>query len=77
MTVQKRLGYDDGYIAGTWTEHQFGLSLDHSLVVAMTNEARWMIKNKLTTAQQSPDFLNSVYVDGLRMVKPEAVDITR
>lgn len=75
-TVQKRLGYDDRYMASIWTEHQFGLSLDHSLVVAMTDEARWMIKNRLTNAQQSPDFLNSVYVDGLVMVKPEAVDIT-
>ncbi len=75
--VQKRLGYEDVYMASVWTEHHFALSLDHSLIVAMTDEARWMIKNKLTTAQQSPDFLNSVYVDGLKMVKPEAVDITR
>ncbi len=68
---------DEGYMASVWTEHHLSLSLDYSLVVAMTDEARWMIKNKLTNAQQSPDFLNSVYVDGLVMVKPEAVDITR
>ncbi len=74
-TVQKRLNYDEGYMASVWTEHHFALSLDYSLVVAMTDEARWMIKSKLTSAQQSPDFLNNIYVDGLKMVKPEAVDI--
>jgi hypothetical protein len=76
-TVQKRLNYDDGYMASVWTEHHFALSLDYSLVVAMTDEVRWMIKNKLTTVEQPPDFLNSFYMDGLKRVKPEAVDLIR
>ncbi len=75
--VQKRLGYDDGYMGNIWMDHHWALSLDYSLVVAMTDEARWMIKNNLTTQKQAPDFVNFIYLDGLKTVKPEAVDISR
>ena len=55
--------------------HSF--SLDQSLITAMEDEARWMIKNNLTTEKQVPDFLNYIYVDGLKAVKPGAVNIIR
>jgi NitT/TauT family transport system substrate-binding protein len=60
-----------------WHENNFSLSLDQSLIVAMEDDARWMIKNKLTTEKQIPDFVNYIYVDGLKAVKPEAVKIIR
>ena len=41
------------------------------------DEAQWMIKNNLTTEKSIPDFVNYIYVDGLRAVKPEAVSIIR
>jgi NitT/TauT family transport system substrate-binding protein len=75
--IQKRLNYDDTYIAAVWPEHQFSLSLDQALIVAMEDEARWMIKNNLTTEKQIPDFVNYIYVDGLKAVKPEALNIIR
>jgi hypothetical protein len=43
----------------------------------MEDEARWMIKSGLTTEKQVPDFLNFIYVDGLKAVKPEAANIVR
>ena len=75
--VQKRLNYDDEYMASVWSEYQFGLSLDQSLILAMEDEARWMIKNNLTTEKQVPNFLDYIYEDGLKAVKPEAVNIIR
>jgi NitT/TauT family transport system substrate-binding protein len=75
--VRKRLNYDDGFTETIWSENQFSLSLDQSLVTAMEDEARWMIKNKLTTEKQVPDFLNYIYEDGLKKIKPEAVNIIR
>lgn len=75
--VQKRLGYDDGYMASIWDKHQFALSLDYSLIAAMTDEAHWMAKNRRGTPRPLPDFVNHVYVDGLEAVKPEAVNIVR
>jgi hypothetical protein len=41
----------------------------------MEDEARWMINNKLTAEKQVPDFAAYLYLDGLRAVKPGAVNI--
>lgn len=73
--LQKRLNYDDLYIANTWQEHQFSLSLDQSLIIAMEDEARWMINNNLTTERIIPDFQKYIYTTGLEEVKPELVKI--
>ena len=75
--VQKRLKYDDAYMAAIWPEHQFSLSLDQSLITAMEDEARWMIKNNLTRERTIPDFTNYIYIDGLKAIKPEAVKIIK
>jgi NitT/TauT family transport system substrate-binding protein len=75
--VQKRLNLDAAYIETVWSRNQFSLSLDQALIVTMEDEARWMISNNLTTEKQVPDFVNYMYVDGLKAVKPEAVNIIR
>ncbi len=75
--VQRRLKYDDAYMADIWPEQQFALSFDQSLILAMEDEARWMINNGLTVEKQVPDFLNYIYLDGLEAVKPEAANIIR
>lgn len=73
--LQKQLNYDDSYMATIWPEHQFSLSLDQSLVLAMEDETRWLINNNLTETEQTPNFLDYLYLDGLRAVRPEAVNI--
>lgn len=75
--VQKRVNYDDAFMETFLSEVQYPLFLDQSLIVAMEDEARWMIKNNLTTEKRIPDFVNYIYVDGLKAVKPEAVNIIR
>jgi len=75
--VQERLKLDSAYMERVWSQNQFGLSLDQSLIAAMEDEARWMIENNLTAEKQIPDFLNYIYVDGLETVKPDAVNIIR
>jgi len=75
--LQKRLKLDDTYIATVWSQNQFSLSLDQSLILAMEDEARWMIKNNLTTKKHIPDFASYIHVDGLKALKPEAVSIIR
>ena len=75
--VQKRLHLDAGYVDRIWQRNVFSLSLDQSLITAMEDEARWMISNGLTSERQVPDFLNYVYPDGLKKVKPEVVSIIR
>jgi ABC-type nitrate/sulfonate/bicarbonate transport system substrate-binding protein len=75
--VQKQLGVDGSYMDIVWTQNQFGLSLDQSLIVAMEDEARWMIKNGRTEATTVPDFLDYVAEDGLRKLDPGVVSIIR
>jgi NitT/TauT family transport system substrate-binding protein len=73
--LQKRLNYTDEYMAAVWPQNQYSLTLDMSLVTAMEDEGRWMIKNNLTSAEKIPDFRNYIYTKGLEEVKPEAVNI--
>ena len=73
--VQDELNYTDGYIAEVWPDHQFALSLDQSLVLAMEDEGRWMIENNLTAEKTIPDFRDRIYTKGLEKVKPDSVNI--
>lgn len=73
--VQKRLNYTDEYIATVWPNHQFSLSLDQSLLIAMNDEGRWMINNNLTSEKTMPNFRDYIYTKGLKEVKPESVNI--
>lgn len=75
--VRKRLNYDNAITETIWSQHQFSLSLDQSLILAMEDEARWMIRNNLTGEKAVPNFLDHIYVDGLEAIKPQAVNIIR
>lgn len=73
--VQKRLNYSDEYMATIWQDHQFSLSLDQSLLIAMNDEGRWAISNNLTGGKTLPYFQDYIYTKGLEEVKPESVNI--
>jgi NitT/TauT family transport system substrate-binding protein len=73
--VQERLNYTDDYMAEVWPEHRFSVSLEQSLLIAMNDEARWMMANNLTNATKIPDFRNSIVTEGLRDVRPDVVTI--
>jgi ABC-type nitrate/sulfonate/bicarbonate transport system substrate-binding protein len=75
--LQKQLNVDAAYVETLWSQNQFSLSLDQALIVTMEDEARWMISNKLTTEKQVPDFFSYIDEDGLKGIKPEAVNIIR
>ena len=75
--IQERLNYDDMAMNRLWSENEFLLSLDQSLVYAMEDEARWMMKNGLFSEKTIPDFAAFVYVDALKAVKPYAVSIIK
>ena len=75
--VQKRLNFSDAYMTSVWPENHFFLSLDQSLVLAMEDEGRWMIRNNLTRERSIPDYRNYIYTKGLEEIKPEAVNIIR
>jgi len=75
--VQKRLSLDDTHMATVWSQNQFSLQLDQSLILAMEDEARWMIANGLTHEIHVPNYTDYICEDALKTVKPEAVKIIR
>jgi ABC-type nitrate/sulfonate/bicarbonate transport system substrate-binding protein len=75
--VQRRMQYDPAYMEKIWPEHQFSLTLDQSLIVAMEDETRWMMKNNLTNTSVIPNYLDYVYTRGMNTVKPESMNIIR
>lgn len=60
-----------------WAETDFQVALNQSLVLAMEDESRWAIKNGLTRKAKVPNFLDFIYFDGLKSVRPQAVRILR
>jgi NitT/TauT family transport system substrate-binding protein len=75
--VQKWLSLDESYLSLVQTQNRFVLSLDQSLVTAMEDEARWLISNNRTTEKTVPNFLDFIYEDALKQVKPDSVRIIR
>jgi ABC-type nitrate/sulfonate/bicarbonate transport system substrate-binding protein len=75
--LQKYLNVDALYVRSIWPDNQFALSLDLSLIIAMEDEARWMIQNNLTNEKQVPNFNDYIYEHALKAIKPEAVHIIR
>ena len=73
--VTKALNYTSTYLPTVWSNYQFSVTLDQSQILAMQDEARWLISNNLTNANSVPNFLNYMYVDGLKSLKPESVNI--
>jgi|WetSurMetagenome_2_1015567.scaffolds.fasta_scaffold90670_2 ABC-type nitrate/sulfonate/bicarbonate transport system substrate-binding protein len=73
--IQRHLNLDAGYMDTVWEQNQFTLSLDQSLILAMEDEARWMISNNLTEEKTVPDFRKFINTKILEEIKPEAVRI--
>jgi NitT/TauT family transport system substrate-binding protein len=75
--VSNKIGVDKSKIASDWQESDLEVSLDQSLLLTLEDQARWAIKSRLTDKTKVPNYLNFIYIDGLRAVKPEAVTIIR
>jgi NitT/TauT family transport system substrate-binding protein len=54
---------------------RYDLFLDQALILALEDEASWMIENKLTRQTKIPNFLTYFYVDALAKVSPRAMQL--
>ena len=57
--------------------YDFRLQLGTALLVSLENETRWAIRNRLSDRKEVPNSLDSLYLDGLKTVKPDAVTVSR
>ena len=75
--IANELNYTQSYITDVWSNHSYLLSLDQSLIIAMKDEAQWMINNQLTSQTQVPNFTDYIYTDGLKTISPNSVTIIK
>jgi NitT/TauT family transport system substrate-binding protein len=62
-------------LQGLWPTYRFNVALNQSLLLALEDQTRWAIKNQLIARPDMPNYLNSLYLDGLKAVKPESVTV--
>jgi len=55
----------------------YELSLYHTLLTTFEDEARWAITNRFTDKRKVPNYLDYLYLDAMKDVKPDAVTITK
>jgi ABC-type nitrate/sulfonate/bicarbonate transport system substrate-binding protein len=77
IIIQQRLNYSEEYIKTIWSEHEFSISLDQPFILAMEDQARWMIISKLTDQNTIPNFQEYVHEKILNEIKPYRVNIIR
>lgn len=58
-----------------WPQYRFNVTLDQSLLLALEDESRWAIRNKLTDRTDMPNYLTHVSLDALKAVSPAAVTL--
>ncbi|MDP2158029.1 MAG: ABC transporter substrate-binding protein [Nitrospirota bacterium] len=66
---------DKELLSEIWDAYRFSITLDQPLLISLEDEARWAIKNRLTDKTKAPNYLNLLYLDGLKAVKPEGVTV--
>ena len=71
----KLINLDQSLFNTDWHNSNYELSLNQSLLIAMEDEARWMIQNQLTDRTRLPDFLDYIDAAPLAKVDPKAVRI--
>jgi ABC-type nitrate/sulfonate/bicarbonate transport system substrate-binding protein len=75
--LKRRLNMTDDSIDRTLKDYRFMLSLDQALIIEMEDEARWLAEQNMTGGRASPSYLDMIYQDAMREVKPSAVTIIR
>lgn len=71
----RNLGTDSALFDREWENYHFAVALDQSLILNLEDQARWMIKREGGSPRSTPNFLEFIYTDCLKAVKPDAVRI--
>jgi ABC-type nitrate/sulfonate/bicarbonate transport system substrate-binding protein len=73
--VAQRLKMDRAVLSETWDNLTFAQFFDQSILTSLEDEARWAIRNRLTSTSKVPNYLGYVHIDAMKAVKPEAVQV--
>ncbi|KWT74905.1 ABC transporter substrate-binding protein [Candidatus Magnetominusculus xianensis] len=68
---------DIAMVQELWGVNNFDLTLDQYLVNLLDNEAQWAISEHIVETHVDADYLDYIYLSGLKKVKPYAVSIIK
>lgn len=69
--------YEESYVESILPDLTIKLVLPSDLVETMYNEAKWRIENDLTKAQKLPNYLDMIYLEGMRKVNSQSISIQK
>lgn len=73
--IKDKFQFEQDYFNQVWPKNTFIVSLEQSLLLAMEQEARFVIANKLTDKTIVPNYTDFIYTDALRKVKLDVVTL--
>jgi len=74
QVMKARLGLQQDFIDATWTDFDFRLSLDQSLISTVEGQARWALREgQMPAGRKTPNFLHVIEPGPLRRAVPGAV----
>jgi NitT/TauT family transport system substrate-binding protein len=75
--VGKMFKMDDALMARIFDPEDYVVSLDQALLLALDDQSRWAMKERLARDRAMPNFLNVTRYQFLESVKPAAVTLVR
>ena len=66
---------DRTFIDTIWDDYKFRVRLEQSLIVGLEEQTRWLKDKGLMKRVDMPNYLEFIYTEGLRAVKPKGVSI--
>jgi NitT/TauT family transport system substrate-binding protein len=73
----KRSQREPEFLQAAREKSKVEISLEQALIIAMEDEADWLIHRELTRKKTAPNYLHFIYMDALNTVKPKANTIFR
>lgn len=75
--MKMQLNLSDDYSDSIWNKSYYIQSFDQGMIVAMEDEARWIVKNNMSDYKAIPNFLNNINPDPMIHADPDAVSLIR
>ena len=75
--VTDHLKSDPEMIAAIWSDFDFTITLDQSLIASLEAEARWAMEKSLVDAPDIPNFLDYILIKPLERIQPQSVTVFR
>jgi NitT/TauT family transport system substrate-binding protein len=73
--IREYFNNTEAYLDVVWPIQRFRVTLPQALLLAMEQEAGWLIEQGLVSATAIPNYYDDIYQQGLRAVQPDAVTI--